>query len=144
MAGTNGSVPELLQPTEGIIENTINNNSLLENSKITNEIILNDWYTCEMCNEKMKLQFYLKDHFEKCLENFVEKKPKNYVANNFLLFVKSNSNILPINEMTEILEKVGYTWDDVNNASIEATKDNIRRSRPDEMFFGPSLRNIFA
>lgn len=138
-----------VQQNESILENSINNNCYLQNSKITNEIILNDFYTCDMCNEKMKLQFYLKEHFEKCLENFLNKKPKNYVANNFLLFVKANLTILPRNEMTEILEKVGYTWDDVNNATVVLIPPPIRREDINSRNFnenirGNSFRNIFS
>lgn len=135
--------PEV-QQNEAIIENVIKSDCFQQIKKITNETILNELYTCEMCNEKMKLNFYLKDHFEKCLENFINQKPKNYVANSFLLFVKSNLTILPRNEMSEILEKVGYTWDDVYNATV-VTPDIImpefiyRRE-----FLGDSLRNIFA
>lgn len=141
-SGNNSLQPE---PNEPIIENTIRNDCLIQIKKITNEIILNELYTCEMCNEKMQLKYYLKDHFEKCLENFINTKPKNYVANNFLLFVKSNLTILPRNEMSEILEKVGYTWDDVNNATVVVIPDPIRS---EDIYrrelLGNSLRNMFA
>lgn len=142
---TNSSFePEVQQNEAAVVNNCFKQNFT---NFLTNEIILNDLYTCEMCNEKMILKFYLKEHFEKCLENFINKKPKNYVSNNFLLFVKSNLTILPRNEMSEILEKAGYTWDDVNNAT--AADAIVLPVFPTEDIYirgsvGNNIRNMFS